>query len=382
MKPRFSTRSYYNINMPNKEGKPIETREDFVNHLQKEILRQAVAVKANLWFSDDEFLQADPVTCFSPLNYWFYSVLDDVFRILIKFISETEILDPNNPIQDTEGQQQSIESGVNFKRLLYEGVSFEFSFWSRKTLEHFCHMRLLSDVDKSISNKIAQIYFIAVQINDVVSKIQSYNEYFEVVPTSYELELEHIREEFRKCYSDISLYKDCFFFDGNPVPHIEAGKARFFKSHSRLSQEVLVKSDLNEKFVLGVSYGFYHDLTQPIHANWHRKENGISMQSVIAKKEQLLLLCVRLVGIISLYKGVSFSKDFEQFYNHPLSDEIDFEWRKFKAGDIVLYGSLKSEIKEIKVSKYNYSSYLLHTTLGTWSKEEWVPCFLVKNIAS
>lgn len=355
----------------------IETREDAVSHIQKEILRQAVAIKANLWFSDDEFLQADPVTSSSPLNYWFYSVLDDVFRILIKFISEGEILNPNNPIQDTERQQQSIDSWVNFKRLLYEGVTFELSFWYRKSLEHFCHMRLLSDLDKGISDKIAQIYFVAVQINDVVSKIQSYKDYFEVVPTSYELQLKHLQGEFKKLYNDVSLHKDCFFFVGDPSTLIETGNSRFFKSHSKLSQEALAKSDLNEKFVLGVSYGFYHDLTQPIHANWHRKEEKIDMQAVIAKEEQLLLLCVRLVGIISLYKWVPLSKDFEYFYNHPLSDNIDFEWRKFKVGDFVLFGSLKSEIKEIKVSKYNYSSYRLHTSLGTWSKEEWVPSFLV-----
>lgn len=345
------------------------------NNTNQLILEASKQLKAVLWISEEEFHKILKYNDERSFDWWIYSILDDILRFCLKVIKDREILDSTDTIRKDDAYELERNKWLDLQRLIYEGIDFEFEMIKRKLSEHLILVLFLSRIDAKELNTVSQIYFLLSEINDWITRNKDFEKYYGIKNKWHDFFLNDLIEQIneRLKYTDT---KKLFFLSTNKIT-LESKPWSLFISFAKLYEDVLSFCDKKDAIPLWKSYRQYHEISKPMHAHWHARSPNILVKDVFGNITHIELICIRLLGYISLIKWVEIPQ-LKVAFSCPLDLDLDYTLQKYLQWDLVLFQWKIFEIIDVNKSKYWYISYRISRKIKNFTESNHVPQELIR----
>lgn len=329
-------------------------------------------LKEWLWMDESEFHSFDPKKSDKSLQWWMYSILDDLMRFQIKIIWMEDIFNPKWQIIEDEKSDKEMEKWLNLNRLILENYSFELDFWHRKFLEHFIQLIHLAHVSENDRQIVAKIYLLSGKLLSFANRLKDNNDSYWI---KNEAEIQGFWYEFQEIKVLLEkLWSNCFFIE-TWFNEKDARKFKVFCSYKSLYDEIFKKNLAtdNDRLLLGGTYNHYHRLTQSIHAHWHSNEENIELEDILWKISHIFLLSMKMLFYIWKISSIKSSNHISFFAESPLPEWMDFTIQKYEKWDLVIFRWSIYEILDFNKQQNTwYIAYQIQTKSGIWTSVRWV----------
>lgn len=329
-------------------------------------------IKEWLWMSEWDFLSFDPKKSDKSLQWWMYSILDDLMRFQIKIISMEELFDPKWQIIEDEQSDLDNKKWMNFKRLILESYHFELDMWHRKFHEHFVQLIHLMHVTENERQVTAEIYYLSGKLLGFANRLKDDNDSYWI---KNEAEAHGFWYEFQEIKGLLEkLWGTCVFIEAW-FNEKDARKFKVFCSHKSLYDELFRKKLVteNDRLLLGGTYHYYHRLTQSIHALWHNYEEDIELEDIWWEISHIFLLSMKMLYYIWKISSIKSSHHIKLFAESPLPEWMDFTIQKYERWDLVMFRWWIYEILDFNKQQDTwYMGYQIETKSGIRTSNRWV----------
>lgn len=329
-------------------------------------------LKEWLKISEDEFFSFDPKNSENCLEWWMYSVLDDLMRFQIKTITMEDLFLPEWQLIEDIKFSDELKKWLNLKRLLFESYSFELDFWHRKFLEHFIQIIHLISIPEKNRLKIAKIYLLASDLLEFANKLKDDKFSYWIENEAEWFWFQHDFNFIKKLINELG---SCIFIDQNFNEKDAKGKLKIFSSYKNLYDDILSRklATENDRLLLGGTYYHYHSLTQSIHAHCHNNEKNFEIDTLLIKINHIFLLEFKLLYYIWLVIWFESSHHVKLFAISPLEEWMDFTVQKYEKWDLMLYRWAIYEILDIlKSANTWYYKIQIQTHSWIWTSVKWI----------
>lgn len=314
-------------------------------------------LKKWLWMSEWEFLSFDSKKLDKSLEWWIYSILDDLMRFQIKVVWLEDTLNPKWDNLVDEWVENDKQNWMSYERLILETFSFELDYWHRKIYEHFVYVLHFSFSEKNSRKFQAEIYVLVLDLIDFINHLKDDEDYYSIKNQWNEDWLNSKIQIIADKALSVWL-KNIFFL--RSVPKIKSSKdLHFFETIRSLHKSLLMREKSLPQadiLCLKITYEGYHDLSKTIHASGHQSKWYLRLQDLIHQINHIELISIRILGYISIITWINSSGMVSRMHSNQLPLDINFFTQKFNLWDKVIYGEYSCRIIDFS-NKNDYGFY-------------------------